>query len=62
MSESRRLSVAHQTPGECDYCDTLYRRLQAAFWREYRDQPAGPCRECGRGRYTGHKMDCSRGR
>lgn len=31
---SRELSVAHQTPGECAYCDRKYQKIQAAFMRE----------------------------
>lgn len=37
---SRTLTVAHQTPGECGYCDDRHDRIVAAVARELAAVPA----------------------
>lgn len=34
MSEARRLTVAHQKPGECAYCDERHAKIVAAVAHE----------------------------
>lgn len=45
MDEARRLTVAHQKPGECAYCDDRHTRIVAAVAHELAEeirQESGP--------------------
>jgi hypothetical protein len=35
MPTSRELSVAHQAPGECKWCDERYEKIRKAFKEEH---------------------------
>jgi hypothetical protein len=52
---SRTLTVAHQQPGECGYCDDRHDRIVAAVARELAAAPPADVEHCVHSRAIHHR-------